>query len=195
MSVLGIDQTHKLIKKDGLLKNVGQRDLENPEGVGVDLRLGAIFKITKGGAFIEVDPSTGSGQVGKMGRRKGVTTQLVAEFVDGAKKQREVSIKPGQYYLVQTFEEVNTPDHLMPVIYPRTSLFRAGLLLLNSKTDPGYQGKLTMGLTNLSPFPVKLQLGARVCNIVFHKIEGRVVKYRGQHQGGRVSPSKVERQV
>lgn len=189
MSVLGLDQTHKLIKRDGLLKNLGQRDLENPEGVGVDLRLGAVYKITKGGAFIEVDGE------GRLGKRKGVTTKLLAEFMEGAKKQKEVSIKPGQYYLVQTFEEVNTPSHLMPVIFPRTSLFRAGLLLLNSKTDPGYQGKLTMGLTNLSPFPVKLQLGARFCNIVFHKIEGKSVKYRGQHQGGRVSPSKVERQV
>ena len=52
-----------------------------------------------------------------------------------------------------------------------------------------------MGLTNLSPFPVKLQMGARICNVVFFKIEGKTVKYRGQHQGGRVSPEKVERQV
>ena len=66
---------------------------------------------------------------------------------------------------------------------------------MKRKTDPGYAGKLTMGLTNLSPFPVKLQLGARICNIIFHKIEGKTTKYRGQHQGGRVSPKKVERQV
>jgi deoxycytidine triphosphate deaminase len=52
-----------------------------------------------------------------------------------------------------------------------------------------------MGLTNLSPFPVKLQLGARICNIIFHKIKGKTVSYRGQHQGGRVSPKKAERQV
>lgn len=188
MSIIGVNEIHKRIKKKGLIKKLGKRDLENPEGVGVDLRLGSVHKIVKGGAFIETDGIDGQG------RRKGVETELVAEFTEGGKIQ-EIVIKPGDYFLVQTFEEVNTPMDLMPIVHVRTSLFRAGLLLLNSKTDPGYSGVLTMGLTNLSPFPVKLQLGARICNIVFHKIEGKSVKYRGQHQGGRVSPKKVERQV
>lgn len=188
MSVLGINEIHKRIKKHGLIKNLGKRDLENPEGVGVDLRLGSVHKIIKGGAFIEVDGAEG------LGRRKGVETKVIAEYVEGGKVV-EITIEPGEYYLVQTHEEINTPDDLMPLVHVRTSLFRSGLLLLNSKTDPGYSGVLTMGLTNLSPFPVKLQLGARICNIIFHKIGGKTVKYRGQHQGGRVSPSKIERQV
>ncbi len=186
MSVLGINEIHKRIKKHGLIKNLGKRELKNPEGVGIDLRLGSVHKIIKGGAFIEADGK-------ELGKRKGVETKLVAEFVDG--KVQEIVIKPGDYFLVQTVEEINTPSDLMPIVHTRTSLFRSGLLLLNSKTDPGYVGQLTMGLTNLSPFPVKLQLGARICNIIFHKIEGKTIKYRGQHQGGRVSPKKVERQV
>lgn len=189
MSVLGINEINKRIKKQGLIKNLGKRELKNPEGVGIDLRLGSVHKIIKGGAFIEVDGPPAGG----LGRRKGVETKVVAEFVEG--KVKEVVIKPRQYFLVQTSEEINTPLDLMPIVHPRTSLFRSGLLLLNSKTDPGYVGKLTMGLTNLSPFPVKLQLGARICNIIFYKISGKSVKYKGQHQGGRVSPKKVERQV
>ncbi|MDD5416143.1 MAG: hypothetical protein PHE48_04030 [Candidatus Daviesbacteria bacterium] len=187
MSVLGIDEVHKRIKKHGLIKNLGKRDFKNPEGVGIDLRLGAVFKIIKGGAFIEADGQD------QLGRRKGVETKVIARFKEG--KVEEITIKPGQYYLVQTYEEINTPLDLMPIVHTRTSLFRAGLLLLNSKTDPGYKGQLTMGLTNLGPFPVKLQLGARICNIIFFKIKGKTVSYRGQHQGGRVSPEKEEKQV
>lgn len=189
MSVLGLNEIHKRIKKYSLLKNLGQRDLKNPEGVGVDLRLGSVHKIIKGGAFIEADGET------QLGKRKGVETKVVAEFTDDGKTQKEIVVRPGEYYLVQTVESVNTPLDLMPIVHVRTSLFRAGLLLLNSKTDPGYCGQLTMGLTNLSPFPVKLQMGARICNIIFHKIKGKTVAYRGQHQGGRVSPKKAERQV
>ncbi|MBI2019437.1 dCTP deaminase [Candidatus Daviesbacteria bacterium] len=188
MSVLGLNEIHKRIKRSKLIENLGSRDLKNPEGVGIDLRLGSVYKITKGGAFIEAD-----GEV-QLGKRKGVETKVIAEYAEG-KVQKEIVIKPGEYYLVQTVESLNTPSDLMPIVHVRTSLFRAGLLLLNSKTDPGYCGKLTMGLTNLSPFPVKLQIGARVCNIIFHKIEGKTVAYRGQHQGGRVSPKKEERQV
>lgn len=189
MSVLGLNEIHKRIKKQGLLKNLGQRDLKNPEGVGVDLRLGSVHKIVRGGAFIEAD-----GEV-QLGKRRGVETKLVAEYRDGGQVQKEIVIKPGEYYLVQTIESINTPLDLMPIVHTRTSLFRAGLLLLNSKTDPGYCGQLTMGLTNLSPFPVRLQMGARICNIIFHKIKGKTIAYRGQHQGGRVSPKKAERQV
>lgn len=189
MSVLGLNEIHKRIKKSALLKNLGQRDLNNPEGVGIDLRLGSVHRVVKGGAFIEADSDI------KPGKRKGVETKLVAEYMDGSKVQKEIVIKPGQYYLVQTIEAINTPSDLMPEVFTRTSLFRAGLLLLNSKTDPGYKGQLTMGLTNLSPFPVRLQIGARICNIVFYKIEGSSIGYRGQHQGGRVSPEAEERQV
>lgn len=189
MSVLGINEIHKRIKKHGLIRNLGKRELKNPEGVGIDLRLGAVHRIVKGGAFIEGDRQQA------LGNRKGVKTKEIAKFKEDGDDQVWVTVKPGDYFLVQTFEEINTPLDLMPIVHTRTSLFRAGLLLLNSKTDPGYRGVLTMGLTNLSPFPVKLQLGARICNIIFHKIEGKSVKYRGQHQGGRVSPKKVERQV
>ena len=179
--VLGINHVLKLIKEKKLLENVGERELKNPEGVGVDLRIGEIHKITSGGAFIEGDGKAG------LGKRKGVKTELIAKFKPRAKTQEEVLIEPGEYYLVATVEKVNTPQDLMPVLFPRSTLFRAGILLLNSKTDPGYSGTLTMGLTNLSKFPLKLQIGARFCNIVFHKIEGETVSYRGQHQGGRIS--------
>lgn len=194
MAVLGINEVHKRIKKHGLIKNLGQRELKNPEGVGIDLRLGAVYQIVEGGAFIQGDPSTSSGQV-VLGKRRGVKTKLLAEFNKRKRKQAEVVIKPGDYYLASSLEIINTPKDLMPVVFPRTSLFRAGLLLLNSKTDPGYKGQLTMGLKNLSEFEVRLQIGARICNVVFFKIEGQTVSYRGQHQGGRISPTEVEQQV
>ncbi len=189
MSVIGINEILKRVKKEKLIENLGKRELKNPEGVGVDLRLGAIHQIIEGGAFIQGD----SGQV--LGNRKGVKTKMIAEHKKGKRDQEWVVIEPGQYYLVSTLETINTPKDLMPLVFPRTSLFRAGLLLLNSKTDPGYKGKLTMGLKNLSDFDVKLQMGARIANIVFYRIEGETVSYRGQHQGGRVSPEKTEQQV
>ncbi|HBQ50708.1 hypothetical protein A3B42_00965 [Candidatus Daviesbacteria bacterium RIFCSPLOWO2_01_FULL_38_10] len=184
MSVLGLDEVLRRIKKEKLIENLGQRELKNPEGVGVDLRLGAIYKIVEGGAFIEAD----------LGKRKGVKTEKIAEYKKRG-RQLEIVVKPGEYYLVSTVEKINTPKDLMPVVFPRTSLFRAGLLLLNSKTDPGYKGILTMGLKNLSEFEVKLQMGARIANVVFYKIEGKTVDYRGQHQGGRISPHEEEQQV
>lgn len=181
MSVLGIHKVLELIKKEKLLENLGPRDISNPEGVGIDLRMGEAHKITEGGAFIEADGTAG------LGKRKGVKTEMIGKFHEDSETQESIEIKPGEYLLISTVEQVNTPKNLMPMVYSRSSLFRAGLLLLVTKVDPGYRGTLTMGLRNLSDFPVNLQMGARVCNIVFYQIEGEGVEYRGQHQGGRIS--------
>jgi deoxycytidine triphosphate deaminase len=187
MSVIGIKEVVRRINEEGLITGLGGRDLSNPEGTGIDLRLGAVHKIIEGGAYIEADGAAG------LGRRQGVKTEELYTLREG-NTQDELVIHPGEYYLVQTAETIKTPLDLMPMVYPRSSLFRAGLLLLVTKTDPGYEGTLTFGLTNLGRFEVKLQLGARICNIVFHGIEGEVIGYRGQHQGGRVSHGE-ERQV
>jgi deoxycytidine triphosphate deaminase len=188
MSVLGVTEVLRRIKEQELIVGLSPRELENPEGVGLDLRLLGVHVITEGGAFIEADGEEG------LGLRRGVQTQPLAEWKEGGNNEF-VLIEPGRYYLVKTMERVNTPMDLMPIIYPRTSLLKAGLQLLASKTDPGYCGPLVFGLKNLSDFSVKLQLGARFCNIVFFTIEGVGTAYRGQHQGGRVSIKDTERQV
>lgn len=153
--------------------------MSNPEGTGIDLRLGAVHLLTSGGAYIEADGENG------LGKRKGVDTKEVAQYEAGV--STDAVIEPGKYYLVQTIESVKTPLDLMTMVYPRTSLFRAGLILIASKGDPGYEGPLTFGLKNESEHPVTLQMGARFCNIVFHTIEGESIAYRGQHMGGRIS--------
>ncbi len=180
MSVIGIHEVVRRIKENDLITGLAGRDLSSPEGTGIDLRLGAVHTIIEGGAYIEADGPAG------LGKRSGVKTEELYRLKDGD-VQDELIVKPGEYYLVQTAETLHTPLDVMPMVYPRSSLFRAGLLLLATKTDPGYEGQLTFGLTNLGPFPVKLQLGARICNVVFHAIEGDAIGYRGQHQGGRVS--------
>ena len=180
MSVVGIKEVVRRIKEEELITGLDGRDLSNPEGTGIDLRLGGVHKIVEGGAYIEADGAAG------LGKRKGVKTEEVCKLKEDD-AQDELVIRPGEYYLVQTAETVNTPLDFMPMVYPRSSLFRVGLLLLATKTDPGYKGQLTFGLTNLGPHPVKLQMGARFCNIVFHQIEGETIGYRGQHQGGRFS--------
>ena len=181
MAILGTKEVFERIKNDNLVDGLGGRDLDNPEGVGVDVRLGAVHTISEGGAYIEADGEAG------LGKRKGVETEELASFVEGADTQEEVVLEPGKYYLVQTQESVNIPDDLCMTVVPRSSLFRFGLILVSGKADPGYSGPLTFGLTNESPFPVTIQLGARFANLVFHEVQGESVGYRGQHQGGRIS--------
>lgn len=172
-----------------IVQNLGERDRKNPEGAGVDLRLGEVHRITSGKAFIETDGPAGQGL------RSGFSTEGVTAYQDGAKTQPKLVIKPGEYYLVKTIESVKMPLDVLGDFRPRSSLFRAGLNLLTTLASPGYQGELIFGLTNLGPKPVTLQMGARICSAVFYRLETEGSAYRGQHQGGRVTSNGVEQQV
>ena len=51
--VLGIKELHRLVKEKSLVANLSERELENPEGAGFDLRIGEIYEIS-GQGFLGV---------------------------------------------------------------------------------------------------------------------------------------------
>jgi len=127
--------------------------------------------------------------------RSGFETELVMKFDEAAVRQERLVIKPGEYFLVKTVESVTMPADVLGDFRPRSSLFRAGLVLLTSVAPSGYEGGLIFGLYNAGPLPVTLQMGARIAAAVFYRAEKEGVAYRGQNQGGRVTASGTERQV
>src|SRR3989344_810540 len=180
MSVLGVDKIKKLIKEEKLVESLGDRDLENPEGAGLDLRLGEIFKI-RGETFLGVE------------KRKTVDSVSVAKF--DPKKRSTFTIKPGEFYLVQTMERVNLPDYLVATMHARSTLLRSGIWLLTTQIAPGYKGPLNIGMKNMGNADFTVELGARILHIIFWEVSGQGAAYRGQWQGGRVTTKEEETQV
>ena len=118
-----------------------------------------------------------------------------------------IVMPPRGYFLVKTIETIHAPAekleiekgiwrYLMPVVYPRTTLQNSGIGFLASKTDPGYIGQLRFGLVNNRDEFFEFQLGARMFNIVFEPVIGKIKRaYEGQWQGGaRVSTKGLEKQ-
>lgn len=178
--ILGPKILLKLVEEIKLVDNLSERELNNPEGAGFDLRLGEVFKIT-GEAFL--------GET----HRKTPDIESVAKYEEGEK--RSVKIMPGDFFLVKTIEKINLPIDLSAVILPRTTTFRSGLFLRTGPIQPGYSGELTFGLKNEGPVIVEIELGARFVHVIFHEIRGEGSRYRGQWQGGRVSAKNMEEQV
>jgi dCTP deaminase len=188
--ILSSKKVLELCEKYKLLENLDQRE-SYPEGVGIDIRVGEVY-ILKGEGFL-----------GKTDRK----SPDIEKIADMAKGDKEVVIKPHDYVLVKTIEKVNLPGekvsidggeprYLMADVHPRSTLQRCGLYLMATKTDPGYTGELTFALTNLSNVPFRLELGARIANIVFHQVVGEIFRaYEGQWKGGRVNTGGTERQI
>lgn len=178
--ILGIDKLHKLVKEKKLVENLCQRELENPEGAGFDLRLGEIYEL-KGKSFLGIE------------ERKTPKTKKLASFEE-TKKQSYI-FKPGKYYLMKTIEKVNTPENITICFRPRTTIFRSGMMIFTGNVAPGYCGELIFGITNIGSVDVEIELGARVVHAIFHEINGKTHIYRGQWQGGRVTNNKKEKQI
>ena len=182
--ILGIKKLHELVDSQKLVENLCERELNNPEGAGFDLRLGEVYEL-KGDGFLGIE------------ERDTPNSRLIAKNNPEEKDEHKNSFlfAPGKYYLIKTMEKVNLPITLSGIILPRTTLFRSGLGLFNGIVQPGYSGELTFGLCNLGQSNIRVSFGARVVHITFYEVLGEGNQYRGQWQGGRVTTENKEVQV
>ena len=160
-----------------LVEYLGSDQIDGIEGTTVDLRLGAVYK-----------------PVGKacLMRESRVTPEIerlmdISDTPDGV-----FTVKPGDYLLFQTIEQINLPSNLFAYIRPRTTLIRSGIPLETAFISPNYQGKLTVGMKHQGLMDVEIQMGFRILCIAFFPIEGNAVPYRGVWQGERVSTNGKE---
>ena len=186
----------ELNEKYGLIEGLSERELNNPEGSGIDLRVGQVHKII-GDSMLSAD--------GTSRERYSSKTELLGDIeTDGNKS---IIIKPGEYVLVTTMETIFSPSekikydeffprgYVIPKVWPRSSLQRGGVSFHATKTDPGYKGKLAFGIKNQGPEDFTFELGARMFNIEYEPVIGEINRaYSGQHQGGRVT-SQGEREI
>jgi len=178
--MIGTKELLRLVKSKKLVENLCERELTNPEGSGFDLRIGEAFEIGKGDSFLGIDE------------------RHTPEAISFAKygEQKGLILRPGRFILVKTMEKVNLTKNICAIFRPRSTLQRSGIALFTATASPGYSGELTFGMANLGKNNFKLELGARIANVLFFKTSENISAYRGQWQGGRVSTQgKREKQV
>jgi deoxycytidine triphosphate deaminase len=177
---LGVDKLLELVHEQKLVTNLSDRELENPEGTGFDLRLAEVFTIS-GRGFLGIT------------ERQTCQIESVAKFDEN--KKSSIMLKPNDFYLVKTIETVNVPQDLVGILKPRSTMQRMGLYLRTTQIAPGYSGELTFALKNVGPATVTIELGARIVHVMFARVDGQTSLYRGQWQGGRVTTNTKETQV
>jgi deoxycytidine triphosphate deaminase len=178
--MIGTKELLSLVKEKKLVENLCERELTSPEGAGFDLRVGEVYRIKEGEAFL------------------GEETRFTPQTETIAKKgtNSEVTLAPGDFVLVKTMEKVNLPFDIAAIFRPRSTLQRSGIGLLTATASPGYSGELTFGMHNFGKNTFRLEMGARIAHIIFFRTSENVSAYRGQWQGGRVSTEgKTEKQV
>jgi dCTP deaminase len=115
----------------------------------------------------------------------------LTELID-VKEDEAFILHPGEFVLGSTLEYVTLPDDLVARLEGKSSLGRLGLLIHSTAgyVDPGFEGHLTLELSNVANLPITIYPGMKIGQISFFTLtsaadnpygsKGIGSKYQGQ---------------
>ena len=95
-------------------------------------------------------------------------------------------LHPGEFVLGQTLERVSLPDDLVARLEGKSSLGRLGLLIHSTAgfVDAGFEGNLTLELSNVANLPITIYHGMPIGQISFMRMDGPVENPYGAREAG-----------
>ena len=92
----------------------------------------------------------------------------LAELVE-AREDDALILHPGEFVLGATAERIGLPDDLVGRLEGKSSLGRLGLLIHSTAgfVDPGFDGYLTLELSNVANLPITVYPGMKIGQISF----------------------------
>jgi dCTP deaminase len=123
----------------------------------VDVRLDRFFRLFDNHKYAVIDPAQDQPDL----------TRLVEVEGDGP-----FILHPGEFVLGSTFETVTLPDDVAARLEGKSSLGRLGLLTHSTAgfIDPGFEGHITLELSNVANLPITLYPGMRIGQIAVFRL-------------------------
>ena len=155
MAILS-DKSIKEYLKEGKIVIDPIKDEQQIQPSSVDMRLGDEFKVFKVIRKPYIDPKD---------------EEDIAEYMESSTvpEGEAFIIHPNEFALATTQEYVKVPDDLVARVEGRSSMGRLGVTMhvTAGYVDPGFEGRITLELSNIGAMPVALYPGQRVCQLVF----------------------------
>jgi len=145
----------------------------------MDLRLGKFFKVynhTKHAVLDPMDPES---------------FKDIVRLIEIDKEDAPFIVQPREFVLGVTMEKIKLADNLVARVEGRSSLGRLGIIIHSTAgfIDAGFEGTITLEITNINRMPVALYPGMRVCQLAFETMTSKAEvpyhkksssKYQGQ---------------
>jgi len=144
--------------------NIEPYESDNIEPASVDLRLGEEAKLVRSKASGTTKTSVIN-----------VSNDDVEETLQFEQLESPFNINPETFVLTTTMERVEIPDDMVAHVLGRSSLGRLGISVHQTAgyIDPGFNGQITLELSNHGPAPVQLEPGQRICQIVLEELSSK----------------------
>lgn len=152
-------------------------DDEFVQPASVDVRIDRFFRLFDNHKYAMIDPATEQSEL----------TRLVE-----VEPEQPYMLHPGEFVLASTYENVTLPDDVAARLEGKSSLGRLGLLTHSTAgfIDPGFDGHITLELSNMATLPIALWPGMKIGQLCFFRLtspaqrpygaEGNLNRYRGQ---------------
>ncbi len=106
-----------------------------------------------------------------------------------------ILLQPGDFAIVTVLEEIKLGPQYAARFGLRSKYARKGVIATTGpQIDPGYRGRLILGLTNLTPRPISMPYKDDFITVEFHRLEAPTSKpYDGPYQGRlELGPEEIE---
>ena len=110
----------------------------------------------------------------------------LTELVEVAEDEPFI-LHPGEFVLGQTLERVRLPDDLVARLEGKSSSGRLGPadpLAPRASSTPGFEGNLTLELSNVANLPITIYYGMPIGQISFMRMDGPVERPYGSGEAG-----------
>jgi dCTP deaminase len=123
----------------------------------VDLRVGNGFRVFVNHRYSEIDPRAPQADL----------TQLVE-----VGEEEPFMLHPGEFVLGSTLERVRLGVDVVARLEGKSSLGRLGLLIHSTAgfIDPGFEGHITLELSNVATLPIAIFPGMKIGQISFYQM-------------------------
>jgi dCTP deaminase len=103
-------------------------------------------------------------------------------------------LNPGEFILASTLEAVTLPDDIVARLEGKSSLGRIGLLINSTAgyVDPGWQGHLTIEVSNVAKLPITLYYKMKIGQMSFLRLTTSVNRLYGTDELGSKYKGQVE---
>jgi dCTP deaminase len=102
------------------------------------------------------------------------------------KDEEPFILHPGEFVLGSTRERVGIPDDMVARLEGKSSLGRLGLLIHSTAgyVDPGWDGYLTLELSNVANLPITIYPGMKIGQISFFRLTSSADRPYGSKETG-----------
>lgn len=126
----------------------------------VDLKLNPEFKIFQSSQHHLIDT------------RVGLPSNIMKTHL--VEKDKHFILHPGDFVLACTQEYIKVPDNMVIRVEGKSSLARMGILVHTAGfVDPGFEGTITLEISNQSNLPVALYPDMYICQIAVEFLSSR----------------------